>query len=92
MERERDILICECNSTEHQVVFHYDGDDEVVYMHIHLTTYHNFFKRLWVGLKYAFGYKCRYGNWDEIILTKKHIPIFKNILLNLNKDVKRKRT
>lgn len=30
------------------------------------------YKRLWMGLKYILGYKCCYGNFEEMILTKKH--------------------
>ena len=64
---ERRILICECNSLEHQVTFWYDEEDNMLYNEIHLTTNRNFIKRLWYGLKYAFGYKSRYGAWDSTI-------------------------
>jgi len=64
---ERQIMICECNSLEHQVIFWYDDRYGCLHCEPHLTTYRNFFKRLWCGLKYAFGYKSRYGDWDEII-------------------------
>lgn len=73
------VLICECNSTEHQIVINYDEEDNVAYCHIHLTTHKNFFKRLWAGLRYAFGHKCRYGNWDEFILSDKHAKQLKEL-------------
>jgi len=65
---DRKILICECHSLEHQVSFWYEQDDGTLYVETHLVTHRNFFKRLWVGLKYAFGYKSRFGEWDEILL------------------------
>jgi hypothetical protein len=65
---ERKIFVCECHSLEHQVSFWYDEEDELVYIETHLTTHDNFFKRLWVGLKYAFGYKSRFGEWDEVLM------------------------
>jgi len=64
---ERQIMICECNSLEHQVTFWYDEEYDILYNEIHLTTNRNFFKRLWYGLKYAFGYRSRYGAWDEMM-------------------------
>lgn len=74
-----DVLICECNSTEHQIIINYNKDDNIAYCHIHLTTHQNLFKRLWVGVRYAFGYKCRYGDWDEFILSDKHSPQLKEL-------------
>jgi hypothetical protein len=65
---DRKILICECHSLEHQVSFWYEQDEGTLYVETHLVTHKNFFKRLWVGLKYAFGYKSRFGEWDEILL------------------------
>jgi hypothetical protein len=68
---ERKIFVCECSSLEHQVSFWYDEDENTLYVETHLVTHKNFFKRLWVGLKYAFGYKSRFGEWDEILLDPK---------------------
>ena len=64
---ERKIFICECHSLEHQVIFWFDEEDNKLYCEPHLVTHRNFLKRLWVGIKYAFGYKCRFGDWDETI-------------------------
>lgn len=65
------ILICSCHSTEHQLIFQKDDIDEV-YISVHLHKY-RFWKRLWIGIRYIFGYSCRYGNFDEIITTKKEL-------------------
>jgi hypothetical protein len=67
------IIICDCGSPEHQLLIYKDNDFSNDYREViivpHLNTYHNFFKRLWIGFKYAFGYKCRYGHWDSIVIT-----------------------
>lgn len=70
---EEKILICDCSSTEHQIILRYDEDDNECYASIHLTNLRGFFSRLKYGLKYIFGYKCRYGAWDEFIFKKEHI-------------------
>ena len=65
------LLLCDCSSCEHQLIVSWDNDDDEVYAHVHLTSYKGFWKRLWHGLKYAFGHRSRYGDFDEIILRKK---------------------
>ena len=64
------LLICDCSSAEHQLIIRWNNDYDEVYVDTHLTTYKGFWKRLWYGLKYTFGYKCRYGAFDEVILRK----------------------
>ena len=67
-DMKRDNFICECHSEEHQVSFYYDEEDKELLIAPHLYTHKNFFKRLWVGIRFAFGYKSRFGEWDCIIL------------------------
>lgn len=69
-----EILICDCSSAEHQMVLRFDDDKELgrmVYVEIHLVPL-VWYKRLWLGLKYIFGYKCCYGNFEEMVLSPKH--------------------
>jgi len=66
------VLICDCSSREHQIIIERDIEDNLIYCHIHLAK-HGFLKRLKYGLKYVFGYKCKYGNWEEFILKPEHI-------------------
>ena len=71
MKPDNEILLkCECSSSEHQLIIFWDNKEEDVYVSVHLSSYRNFWQRLWHGLKYAFGYKCRYGAFDEVILRK----------------------
>ena len=65
------VLICDCSSREHQIIIEHDNEDNLTYCHIHLVK-HGFWRRLKAGLKYIFGYKCRYGQWDEFILKPEH--------------------
>lgn len=69
-----EILICDCSSVEHQMVLRFDEDKDLgcmVYVEIHLVPL-VWYKRLWMGIKYIFGYKCCYGNFEEMILSSKH--------------------
>jgi len=83
---QRKIFICACNNLEHLISFWYDEEDNLLYIEIHLVTYKTFFKRLWFGLKYAFGYKSIFGAYDEIIL---HIDDQKKLFEILKKKLKR---
>lgn len=78
-----DIIICECSSIDHQITFRtieYIEEDlkrlsilpeelNEVYINIHLNK-KPFWKRVKYAIKYIFGYKCNYGAFDEIIITK----------------------
>lgn len=82
-----EIIICSCSSTEHQMVFLRSDNDMVedenmVYVHIHLVK-KRFWYRLKYGLKYIFGYKCRYGAWDELILERKHAGKLSEVVKHL---------
>lgn len=77
---KRDILICECNSLEHQLTIWRDKEDGSIYFEIHLTTGRNFFKRLLYGLKYAFGHKSRFGAWEEFVLKEEDKEKIKKLL------------
>ncbi len=67
---KNEILICDCGSLEHQIVIIEDEEDHHVYVEIHIKTYKRFLKRLWVGLRYAFGYRSRFGEFDSIIIQQ----------------------
>lgn len=79
------IIHCDCGSNEHQYLFGYDAEYGEFFLDTHLVTWHNVFHRIWIAIKYVFGYKSKYGNWDEIIVNQndatelarfiaKHIP------------------
>jgi len=84
-ELERIITTCDCHSIEHQIAFWYDEDDKCLHCEPHLVNHDGFFKRLWCGLKYAFGYKSKFGAWDDIILNEKGIH---RLLTHLKKRMK----
>ena len=77
----KELVICSCNSTDHQLLFLGWEDEKIgneVYMHVHLPT-QPFWKRLRHGVKYILGYKSRYGDFDEVILTKEHAEQFTKV-------------
>lgn len=75
-------------SADHQLVLVKDYEDTIVYAQIHLTTHRKFFSRLVAGIKYACGYKSRYGAFDEIIITKDNYGALKNAVEFLDGKLK----
>lgn len=87
MENElAELFVCDCNSREHQIIIEHDPEDNLMYCHIHLVNF-SFFSRLKSGLKYIFGYKCRYGHWDEFIWK----PEDADRLIEIGKTLKNKK-
>jgi hypothetical protein len=82
-----ELVICNCQNTEHQMIFRTIEGETVpwVYVSIHLCPL-PFRKRLWHGIKYILGYRCRYGDFDEIILTPEHYESIENVAKTLKNE------
>ena len=87
-QTKKDLFVCSCHSTEHQMVISYtedviDGEKyPEVYIHLHLTK-KPFWWRVRYGIKYIFGYQSRYGAFDEMIIDKKDVDKFKRVVEHL---------
>ena len=60
---------CQCGSDEHTMRFTLDvsEEDPTIYTSVFLNEW-SFMKRIWIGIKYIFGYKCIYGHWDNWLM------------------------
>jgi len=65
----QELVLCRCHSPEHQLIFRKFTDEPEVYISMFLQEY-GFFSRLRMGLRYIFGYKCKYGHFDEVVVDK----------------------
>lgn len=84
---QQETLICQCSSIEHQISFSWVEDKELegeVYMEIHLSKL-SFWERLKHGIKYIFGYRCMYGDFDEVIIKKEDVHKLERIVEFLKK-------
>ena len=77
------LLLCDCSSAEHQLIVRWDNDDKEVSVNVHLANVDGFWKRLWHAAKYVFGYKSRYGAFDEIILRKEDADNLQKVVNHL---------
>ncbi len=91
-KEQRETLICQCHSIEHQVSFTWveckglecENLEGEVYMEIHLAKL-SFWDRLKHGIKYIFGYRCMYGDFDEVILKKEDVHKLERVVEYLKK-------
>lgn len=65
------VLVCECSSAEHTIVFSYWEGEPEVYVSIHLAKL-PLWKRIAHTVKYILGHRSKYGDFDEIILGTKN--------------------
>lgn len=89
-----DVVLCDCSSPEHQILIHTNpdwdepGEEREAYISIYLGTYRGFWGRLKYAWKYLWGYKSKYGAFDQMILTKKHVPAFEKLISYLKEEEK----
>ena len=95
MENKKEILICSCHSTDHQIILLYEEDENketgkgypMCYAHVHLNK-RSFFSRLKYGIKYIFGYKCNYGAFDEFIFNPEDANKLQDLVNYLKSELK----
>jgi hypothetical protein len=86
------IVVCDCHSNEHHIQLHYWKNNDncfsrEVYISPFLNTHRNFFKRVRVAIGYIFGYKCAYGQWDGMVVTKENYHAFKDMIDFLDEKI-----
>ena len=69
---------CDCGCADHVIrICIDDWEDEPfpsIYLEVQLRQYHSFLGRLWLAIKYIFGYKSKYGHWDCTCLKREQLP------------------
>ena len=69
------LVRCACYSPEHQMIIDYDEKDNLAYVEIHLKP-DNFFKRVRNAIRYIFGHRSIYGDFDEMIVDNTYADYF----------------
>lgn len=61
---------CACSDIAHTIRFYSDADPdyEEFGLEVALNHYLPWYKRVWVAVKYVFGFKADYGQYDSWIL------------------------
>lgn len=76
-------LDCDCFELEHTLRYSYLIDNDIrlseVFVHTFLSL-QPWYKRIWHGIKYIFGYKSKYGHFDETTLEYKKVIKLRDFL------------
>ena len=67
-----ELFNCECGDPSHQFIISADKETTegpCAFISVHLNREHNIFKRIWYAIKYVFGARSIYGDFDEIIIN-----------------------
>lgn len=76
---------CLCHSPEHTMQFWMDEDNPpTLYAHVFLSP-DPWWQRIWNSIRYIFGYKCRYGHFDEFLLNPEDCDKFIALLTRYKK-------
>jgi hypothetical protein len=87
---------CRCFSDEHTLKFMIDDGkanngfaeyEPEVFCGVFLED-RSFFKRLWDGIKYIFGYKCRYGHFGNWILRTEDVERLEKLFATYKEALK----
>ena len=84
---EYSTILCSCNFSEHLLILHFNKDDKEIYLEYHLCSL-PFWKRVVIGIKYIFGYRSKYGEYGEFIISKDNYKPFKEILTFFEDETK----
>lgn len=83
---EQDLVVCSCGDVSHQLIisiFDYttsSGKNQAdCFLQIHLNKL-SFFERIKVAFKYIFGFQCKYGAFNEVIIDKTNAEKIKNCM------------
>lgn len=75
IKKETEFFECVCSSDEHtlKATLFTDTENNLTdfYFGIYLCQHKSFFQRLVAAVKYVFGYKSKYGDFDSFILNPK---------------------
>ena len=64
------ILLCDCHHKEHLLSVDYDKQTNSVEIGLKLNQYLPWYKRIWIAIKYVFGWKATATDWDDFVLSK----------------------
>ena len=71
---------CDCGSVEHTLRFVLDTREGELHTEIYLRQWHPWWKRVWLAVRYVFGYRSQHGHWDSWMLKREDAPRLRALL------------
>jgi len=80
---------CACHCNDHLMIACLNREDNELYIQMHLLPHKNIFRRMWLAVKYIFGYRSKFGDYEEFIFNNDDAERLIAILKELKKYEKR---
>lgn len=85
-----EIFVCDCSDASHNIIFQlWEWGDEhpELSVHVNLGDYPSFWRRVWLAVRYIFGYKSKYGQYDVMTIRVEDLPRMMSLLENFKNKV-----
>lgn len=69
---KRQYLDCACSTLDHTFAVNVDTSDDhlPLWIDFHLCMWRPWYKRIWLAIKYIFGYQSKFGHYDTVCLDR----------------------
>lgn len=61
-------LDCQCECLEHVIRLQYDPENGDINLDVHLTMHEKWYQRVWLAIRYVFGFRSKFGEYDCTML------------------------
>ncbi len=79
---------CTCYAPEHQLTFNYiQHFNQEFYVTVFMSPSEGFFGRIWLALKYVFGYKPQWGHFGQWSLQERDLDGIIKLLQDYKQDM-----
>ena len=78
------VFPCPCSDPEHHIIYNMFDDEEEIYLHVQLNN-GKWYQRVWKAIKYVFGYKCKFGHFDEFIISSENYEHLKAMVNHIDR-------
>ena len=79
------VILCSCMCPEHNIIYTKDLDDPEVWLHYALER-KVWYKRIWLGIKYIFGFRSRFGMYGEMLITGANVDKLEDIVNHIKNN------
>lgn len=83
-EDKKELFVCQCGDVDHSLIMEADDEWGSVFCYVHLVR-DGFFKRIWNAVRYIFGRRSRYGDFDEFIFNPEDADRLQEVVDKLKK-------
>jgi hypothetical protein len=80
---KNELFVCDCSDISHNMIFQlWDWGDEAPDLNVNVALNHYlpFHKRIWLAIRYVFGFQSRFGHYDTITIRREDLSRLRAIL------------